>query len=155
MPILSNRWPDSSNSSEACSSAFEGMQPTLRQVPPKVFSFSTTATFRPSWAARMAQTYPPGPEPITMRSNVSLMVRRSLGEVIHSRASPVVTVGLEVQQQAARVFDAFLDADQEGDRFLAVHDAVIVGQSEVHHRADLDLAADDHRTLLDLVHPED
>ena len=43
-------------SSEACSSAFEGMQPILRQVPPKVLSFSTTATFMPSCAARMAQT---------------------------------------------------------------------------------------------------
>ena len=41
-------WPASSNSSEACSSAFDGMQPTLRQVPPKVLSFSTT---RPSCRA--------------------------------------------------------------------------------------------------------
>ena len=41
---------------EACSSALDGMQPTLRQVPPKVASFSTTATFRPSCAARIAQT---------------------------------------------------------------------------------------------------
>jgi hypothetical protein len=32
------------------------MQPILRQVPPKVAHFSTTATFIPSWAARMAQT---------------------------------------------------------------------------------------------------
>jgi hypothetical protein len=32
------------------------MQPTLAHVPPKVGLFSTTATFMPSWAARMAQT---------------------------------------------------------------------------------------------------
>src|SRR5258706_3453098 len=44
------------------------MQPTLRQVPPKVESFSTTAVFSPSCAARMAHTYPPGPVPMTMRS---------------------------------------------------------------------------------------
>ena len=44
------------------SSALEGMQPTLRQTPPQYFS-STTAMFRPSWAARMAATYPPGPAP--------------------------------------------------------------------------------------------
>ena len=56
MPICAKLWPASSNSSEACSSAFDGMQPTLRQVPPKVARFSTTATFRPSCAARMAQT---------------------------------------------------------------------------------------------------
>ena len=36
--------------------AFDGMQPTLRQVPPSVGFFSTTATFMPSCAARMAQT---------------------------------------------------------------------------------------------------
>ena len=56
MPILEKLWPASSNSSEACSSAFDGMQPMFRQVPPKVARFSTTAVFRPSWAARMAQT---------------------------------------------------------------------------------------------------
>ena len=46
----------SSKASEAWSSAFDGMQPTLRQVPPWVARFSTTAVRRPSWAARIAQT---------------------------------------------------------------------------------------------------
>ncbi len=55
-PILANEWPASSNISEAYSSAFEGMHPTLRQVPPSVAFFSTTATFMPSCAARIAQT---------------------------------------------------------------------------------------------------
>ena len=32
-------------------------------------SRSTTAIFRPSWAARMAATYPPGPLPMTVTSN--------------------------------------------------------------------------------------
>src|SRR5580698_6668261 len=45
-----------------------GMQPTWRHVPPKNESFSTTATFRPHCAARIAATYPPGPLPITTRS---------------------------------------------------------------------------------------
>ena len=45
MPILAKLCPASSNISEACSSAFDGMQPTLRQVPPWVARFSTTATF--------------------------------------------------------------------------------------------------------------
>ena len=35
-PILAKECPASSNISEACSSAFDGMQPTLRQVPPSV-----------------------------------------------------------------------------------------------------------------------
>jgi hypothetical protein len=35
---------------------FDGMQPMLRQVPPKVGIFSITAVLRPSCAARIAQT---------------------------------------------------------------------------------------------------
>ena len=46
----------SSYSSEAWSSALEGMQPTLRQVPPSVSRLSTQAVFRPSCAARIAAT---------------------------------------------------------------------------------------------------
>ena len=56
MPILPNECPASSNISEACSSAFDGMQPTFRQVPPWAPRFSTTATFIPSCVARIAQT---------------------------------------------------------------------------------------------------
>ena len=47
-----------------------GMQPTLRQVPPKN-SFSTSAVLRPLCPARIAATYPPGPAPITQTSNFS------------------------------------------------------------------------------------
>ena len=36
--------------------AFDGMQPTLRQVPPKVSRLSTQAAFSPSCAARIAAT---------------------------------------------------------------------------------------------------
>ena len=56
MPMAPKCVPASSYSSDACSSAFEGMQPTLRQVPPNVARFSTMATFSPSWLARMAHT---------------------------------------------------------------------------------------------------
>ena len=37
-----------------CSSAFEGMQPTLRQTPPSVGRLSTISTFSPRSAARKA-----------------------------------------------------------------------------------------------------
>src|SRR6202000_2624224 len=47
-PILAKECVASSNISEACSSAFDGMQPTLRQVPPSGGVLSTTATFMPS-----------------------------------------------------------------------------------------------------------
>ncbi|MCY1185839.1 hypothetical protein D9M73_266550 [compost metagenome] len=42
--------------SDACSIALEGMQPTLRQVPPSVSRLSTHAVRRPSCAARIAAT---------------------------------------------------------------------------------------------------
>src|ERR1035437_1187043 len=45
------------------------MQPTRRQVPPKRRSMSMQAVLRPSCAARIAATYPPGPAPMTMTSN--------------------------------------------------------------------------------------
>src|SRR4051794_11634939 len=60
----------------------------------------------------------------------------------------------EIQHQPLRIFQAFLDPHQEGHRFLAVDHAVIVRQRQVHHRANLDLAADRNRALLYLVHSE-
>ena len=47
----------------------DGMQPTLRQVPPRVPRFSMHTVFIPSWAALMAATYPPGPPPKITRSH--------------------------------------------------------------------------------------
>src|SRR3974377_210442 len=70
IPILAKQCPPSSNSSEACSSALDGMQPTFRHVPPNVARLSTTAVLRPSCAARMAHTYPPGPVPMTIKCEV-------------------------------------------------------------------------------------
>src|SRR3954471_16440335 len=54
-------------SSALRSSALDGMQPTFRHTPPQYLD-STTATLLPSWAARMAATYPPGPAPRTTTS---------------------------------------------------------------------------------------
>src|SRR5690606_2402935 len=52
----------------ACSKAFEGMQPTLRQTPPSCGQRSISAVFIPRSAARNAAVYPPGPEPSTTTS---------------------------------------------------------------------------------------
>ena len=49
--------------------ALEGIHPTLRQVPPRVEYFSIMAVLKPSCAQRIADTYPPGPEPIMTTSN--------------------------------------------------------------------------------------
>src|ERR1700732_254144 len=50
------------------------MHPRCRQVPPP-FSFSMTATLSPSWAPRMAPTYPAEPPPMTATSNASSGIR--------------------------------------------------------------------------------
>jgi hypothetical protein len=44
-----------SNSSATWIIALEGMQPTLRQLPPSLV-LSTMTVSRPNWPARMAQT---------------------------------------------------------------------------------------------------
>ncbi len=60
MPWSANAWPACSKCSDDCSSALDGMQPTLVQVPPgagpplSFFHSSTQATLKPSWAARIA-----------------------------------------------------------------------------------------------------
>ena len=62
MPWSANWWPACSKFSDDCSSAFDGMQPTLVHVPPgagpplSFFHSSMQATERPSWAARIAAT---------------------------------------------------------------------------------------------------
>src|SRR5690242_8693265 len=61
---------------------------------------------------------------------------------------------LYVQQQALRVFEIFLDAHEERDRFTAVDETVIVGQGKVHHRTDLDPVVDGYGPRLNLVHAE-
>src|SRR6056297_2669036 len=65
-------------------SAFEGMQPWFRQVPPKA-SFSTSVTSRSSCAARMAATYPPGPAPTTSTSVPVAMSPTTIREPIDRR----------------------------------------------------------------------
>src|SRR5258708_22912085 len=62
------------------SSALVGMQPQFRQTPPGRSS-STVATDNPSWAARMAETYPPGPVPTTTTSNFWLRSEEHTSEL--------------------------------------------------------------------------
>src|SRR5258706_8477469 len=47
--------------------AFDGMQPTLMQIPPGL-SASTTTAFFFNCPRRMPATYPPGPAPMTSAS---------------------------------------------------------------------------------------
>ncbi len=60
MPCSAKAWPACSKFSDDCSSAFDGMQPTLVQVPPGAGlpslrdQSSMQAVVKPSCAARMA-----------------------------------------------------------------------------------------------------
>jgi hypothetical protein len=61
----------------------------------------------------------------------------------------------QLQQKPLGVLEAFPDAHQEGHRLLAVDDAVVVAQGEVHHGPRHDLAIADNGPLLDAVHAKD
>src|SRR5437016_5261764 len=80
-------------SSEECRNDLVGMQPRCRQVPP-TFSFSMTATLSPSWAPRIAPTYPAEPPPMTATSNASSGIRH---DCTHPSAG-----GLSLQQRQRR-----------------------------------------------------
>src|SRR5262249_37478331 len=70
-------------------SAFVGIQPQFRQIPPRA-SRSTSATCMPSWAARIAATYPPGPPPTITTSHVccaSAMSSLSRPRALHACVS--------------------------------------------------------------------
>src|SRR5690606_3389072 len=53
------------------------------------------------------------------------------------------------------ILQLVLDVDVEQYRVLAVDDAVVVAQRDVHHRRRDDLAILDDRAFLDRVHAED
>src|SRR5438876_357721 len=59
-----------------------------------------------------------------------------------------------LEQHPGRILELLFDAHEEPHRLLAIDEAVIVRQRDVHHRADDRLAADGDRSLLDLVHAE-
>src|SRR5580658_327517 len=62
---------------------------------------------------------------------------------------------LEAQEEARGILDPLLHLDKESDGLAPVDQAVVVGQRQVHHRADDDLAGDRDRALVDRVHAED
>src|SRR5690606_11507577 len=61
----------------------------------------------------------------------------------------------DVQQEALRVFQRFLDCHQGQHSYAAVDDTVVIGQCQVVHRADDDLAVFHNRTILGGVNAED
>src|SRR5271165_440610 len=71
-------------------------------------------------------------------------------------ASPrQILSSLKIENEPRRVFEAVLHAHKERHSFLAVNQAMIVGQGQIHHRTDFDLPVDRHWPFLDLVHAKD
>ena len=46
--------------------------------------------------------------------------------------------GLDAQEEAHGVFDRLFDFDEEGHCLFAIHNAVVVGEGDIHHWADFD-----------------
>src|SRR5262245_64315276 len=67
--------------------------------------------------------------------------RRSIGS---SAMATLYHKSSQIQHQACRILQAFFHPHQERHRLAAIDDAVIVGEREIHHWADLELAADRH-----------
>src|SRR5687767_601031 len=79
------------------------MHPTFTHVPPSVLSFSTQTVERPSWAARMDATYPPGPPPRTTTSGVNTGIDLICGLRIADRelATRKMYAGADKNRQAS------------------------------------------------------
>ena len=71
---------------------------------------------------------------------VALAVAGSVSPAIGQRRLTEASYSLHLDQQPRRLLDRFLDPPQECHRFAAVDDAMIVGERDVHHRPDDDLA---------------
>ena len=66
---------------------FEGMVPVLMHTPPTTERASTTATRLPILAAATAARCPAGPEPMTIRSYLTALMRVSLSGWMQFQAS--------------------------------------------------------------------
>ena len=64
-------------------------------------------------------------------------------------------MGLDLEEDTGGVLDGLLDTAEEQDGFAAVDEAMVVGEGEVHHRSDHDLAVAGHGTVLDGMKSED
>src|SRR5262245_46764762 len=70
-------------------------------------------------------------------------------------SSPTTARQLQLQDEPLRIFQALLDAYKEGHGVLAIDDAVVIAQRQVHHRPHHDLPIAHHRPILDAVHAQD
>ena len=149
MPWSANAWPACSKFSDDCSSAFDGMQPTLVHVPPGAglpparVQSSMQAVLKPSCAR-------------ADRGDVAAGAGADHDDVeLFSHGRSPTRRPHRVEQQPRRIFERFLDRDQRQHRLAAVDDPVVVRLREVVHRPHDDLPVLDHRAVLRRVDAED
>mmetsp|Transcript_72386 Transcript_72386/g.117430 ORF Transcript_72386/g.117430 Transcript_72386/m.117430 type:complete len:222 (+) Transcript_72386:339-1004(+) len=65
-----------------------------------------------------------------------------------------LSLSLQIQEQPAGVLDLLLDALEECHRLAPINDAVVVGKSHIHHRADFNFSVDYVRPFDGGVHPQ-
>src|SRR5215469_6882515 len=76
-----------------------GMVPVLIAAPPITSIFSTSAARLPNFVAWMAARWPAGPDPITMRSYLSMSSEAGRTASFLNRA----TIGAQVYHQAQQI----------------------------------------------------
>ena len=114
----------------ASSRALLGMQPACRQVPPSQ-PRSTQTTFMPSVGG-------------SRRRRVAAGAGADDDEVAGAAGQGQIS-----RARRAGSSRSSLTRHQEAHRLLAVDEAVVVGQGQVHHRSDGDLAVDGDGAVLD------
>ena len=62
--------------------------------------------------------------------------------------------GLEIKHKTRWIFQRFFNANKECYSFLAIYDAVVIRQRQIHHRPNLDFPTNRHWPLLDLMHAQ-
>src|SRR4051812_751491 len=70
------------------------------------------------------------------------------------RKASRVKADLDFKQHPRWGFQRFLDALEEGDRFAAIDNAMIVGERQIHHRANNNLSVANDGAVLNGVHSQ-
>jgi hypothetical protein len=87
-----------------------------------------------------------------------LQVRFFRGHPDDDRDAPVKAGGLgnplTFHQHPGGVFQQLLDVDQELHGLPSIHDAVVIAECHIHHRANDDLTGLYDRSFFDLMHPQ-
>ena len=92
--------------------------------------------------------------PYVVVSNPDIEVTPAQAREMVEAGAQLIDVREGYEHEAGRILEGLLDPHEEGHGFLAVDDAVVVGEREIHHRPGHNLPVAHHWALLDPVHAE-